>query len=215
MSAQSGKFVDKEVMPVASAMEHRNEYPHALVEQMQRAGPVRFECSGRVRRRRRRLHHLRDDLRGAGARLAGALRNHRQPLGAVRRAGALRNRRAEAPVLARAGDGRTARRHLSIGAQRGHGSAEHHAPRRRAQGDTYRINGSKMWVTNGRYGNTFLLLAKTDPARQARAPRHERVRDREGRAGPDRQPRHRQAGLQERRNLRAALRRISRCRPKI
>jgi alkylation response protein AidB-like acyl-CoA dehydrogenase len=30
-------------------------------------------------------------------------------------------------------------------------------------GDRYRINGSKMWVTNGRYGNTFLLLAKTDP----------------------------------------------------
>jgi alkylation response protein AidB-like acyl-CoA dehydrogenase len=30
-------------------------------------------------------------------------------------------------------------------------------------GDVYRISGSKMWVTNGRYGNTFLLLAKTGP----------------------------------------------------
>jgi alkylation response protein AidB-like acyl-CoA dehydrogenase len=30
-------------------------------------------------------------------------------------------------------------------------------------GDTYRVTGSKMWVTNGRYAQLFLLLAKTDP----------------------------------------------------
>lgn len=30
-------------------------------------------------------------------------------------------------------------------------------------GDRYLINGSKMWVTNGRYGNTFLLLARMEP----------------------------------------------------
>src|SRR5262249_1100471 len=34
----------------------------------------------------------------------------------------------------------------------------------RREGDTYYINGSKMWVTNGRRGRVFLLLAKTDPA---------------------------------------------------
>ena len=32
------KFVDKEVMPVASEMEHRNEYPHDLVRQMKEMG---------------------------------------------------------------------------------------------------------------------------------------------------------------------------------
>jgi alkylation response protein AidB-like acyl-CoA dehydrogenase len=32
-----------------------------------------------------------------------------------------------------------------------------------ARGDGYLINGSKMWITNGRYGDTFLLAAKTDP----------------------------------------------------
>jgi alkylation response protein AidB-like acyl-CoA dehydrogenase len=30
----------------------------------------------------------------------------------------------------------------------------------------YRVNGSKMWITNGRHGTTFLLLAKTDPSAQ-------------------------------------------------
>ena len=32
------RFVQNEVIPVASALEHRNEYPHALVEQMRRIG---------------------------------------------------------------------------------------------------------------------------------------------------------------------------------
>ena len=32
------QFVEKEVIPVASAMEHRDEYPHALVAQMKEMG---------------------------------------------------------------------------------------------------------------------------------------------------------------------------------
>ena len=32
------KFVANEVMPVASEMEHRNEYPHELVRQMREMG---------------------------------------------------------------------------------------------------------------------------------------------------------------------------------
>src|SRR5438105_421830 len=32
------KFVEKEVIPVASEMDHRNEYPHELVRQMQEIG---------------------------------------------------------------------------------------------------------------------------------------------------------------------------------
>src|SRR5271156_7039157 len=32
------RFVEKEVIPVASAMEHRDEYPHALVAQMKEMG---------------------------------------------------------------------------------------------------------------------------------------------------------------------------------
>src|SRR5215467_1778469 len=32
------RFVEREVIPVASDLEHRNEYPHALVEQMKELG---------------------------------------------------------------------------------------------------------------------------------------------------------------------------------
>src|SRR5262249_56045837 len=39
----------------------------------------------------------------------------------------------------------------------------------RRDGDRYLISGSKMFVTNGREGNAFALLAITDPAA---SPRH-------------------------------------------
>jgi alkylation response protein AidB-like acyl-CoA dehydrogenase len=39
----------------------------------------------------------------------------------------------------------------------------------RRDGDRYVVNGSKMFITNGREGNTFTLLAVTDPRAQ---PRH-------------------------------------------
>jgi alkylation response protein AidB-like acyl-CoA dehydrogenase len=52
-----------------------------------------------------------------------------------------------------------------------HAGSDVQAIRTRARrvGDEYRIDGTKMFVTNGREGNTFALLAVTDPATQ---PRH-------------------------------------------
>ena len=32
------RFVDKEVLPVAATLEHRNEYPHQLVDEMRKMG---------------------------------------------------------------------------------------------------------------------------------------------------------------------------------
>ena len=62
-------------------------------------------------------------------------------------------------------------------------------------GDGYRVNGSKMWITNARHGNTFLLLAKTDPTAQ---PAHRGMSAfviEKGAPGHDGEPRYRQAGL--------------------
>ena len=62
-------------------------------------------------------------------------------------------------------------------------------------GGVYRINGSKMWITNARHGNTFLLLAKTDPAAQ---PAHRGMSAfviEKGAPGMTREPRHRKAGV--------------------
>src|SRR6201996_7128555 len=32
------------------------------------------------------------------------------------------------------------------------------------KGDRYILNGTKMWITNGPYSDTFVIYAKTDPA---------------------------------------------------
>jgi len=39
----------------------------------------------------------------------------------------------------------------------------------RRNGNAYLVNGSKMWITNGYYGNCFALLVKTNPSAE---PRH-------------------------------------------
>ncbi|MEJ8839598.1 acyl-CoA dehydrogenase family protein [Ramlibacter sp. AN1133] len=39
----------------------------------------------------------------------------------------------------------------------------------RREGDTYVVNGTKMWITNSLYGNCLALLVKTDPKAE---PRH-------------------------------------------
>src|SRR5262249_28041615 len=37
------------------------------------------------------------------------------------------------------------------------------------EGDAYRVNGTKTWISNGIYGSCFAMLVKTDPAAD---PRH-------------------------------------------
>src|SRR5262249_56142897 len=58
-----------------------------------------------------------------------------------------------------------------VGVREAEGGAEVQAMRREAgrDGERYLISGSKMFVTNGREGNAFALLAITDPAA---SPRH-------------------------------------------
>ena len=80
-------------------------------------------------------------------------------------------------------------------------------------GDSFVITGQKMWATNGLRSNLVMLLAKTDPTAEPRAPRDDRVPDREGADGrraarPDRAAAAQEAGLQGRREHRARVRRF-------
>ncbi len=102
MVATVRQFVDKEVIPVASEMEHRNEYPHALVEQMRKMGLFGLNVPEEYGGAEVDYTTLRDDLRGTFARLAGPGRRNRNAFGAVRCAAALRDRRTEARDFFRA-----------------------------------------------------------------------------------------------------------------
>ena len=47
-------------------------------------------------------------------------------------------------------------------------------------GDDYVVNGSKSLITNGRHGNTFALVTKTDPKRRSAPARNQHFHRREG-----------------------------------
>ncbi len=201
------QFVEKEVIPVASAMEHRDEYPHALVAQMKEMGLFGL--------------NIPEEYGGAGVdSTTFAMIFEEISRGWLGLAGVIGSNSVMCDVVARFATEEQKRRFLpgmATGEKRGGicltesnagTDLQNISTTATRDGDVYRINGSKMWITNARHGNTFLLLAKTDPAAAARPSRHERLRDRKGRAGDDREPRYRKAGVQGRGNVRAAFRRF-------
>jgi len=159
------KFVEKEVMPVASAMEHANEYPHALVEQMKEMGLFGLnvpEEHGGVGVDATTFAMIFEELSRGWLGLAGVIGTHSVMCDVVVKFGTEEQKWRFLPGMAsgekRGGiclteaDAGTDLQNITTAATR--------------DGDAYRVNGAKMWITNARHGSTFLLLAKTDPAAQ-------------------------------------------------
>jgi alkylation response protein AidB-like acyl-CoA dehydrogenase len=159
------KFVEKEVMPVASELEHRNEYPHELVRQMKEMG----------------LFGLNIPEEYGGADIDSttfAMVFEEISRGWLGLTGIIGSNSVMCDVLVRFGTDAQKRRFLpdmATGEKRGGicltepnagTDLQNIATTAVRDGDAYRVNGSKMWITNARQGNTFLLLAKTDPKAQ-------------------------------------------------
>src|SRR3984957_6749766 len=156
------QFVDKEVIPVASAMEHRDEYPHALVAQMKEMGLFGL--------------NIPEEYGGAGVDTTTfAMIFEELARGWLGLAGVIGSSSVMCDVVAHFGTEEQKRRFLpdmATGEKRGGicltesnagTDLQNISTTATRDGDLYRINGSKMWITNARHGNTFLLLAKTDP----------------------------------------------------
>jgi alkylation response protein AidB-like acyl-CoA dehydrogenase len=156
------EFVQRDVMPVASELEHRGEYPDALVETMKELGlfglnipeeyggtPVDYTTFAIVF----------EELSRGWMALAGIIGSHLVLADVIVRYGTEDQKRRFLPRLAK-GDPRG-----GICLSEPNAGSDLQAIRTAAirEGDSYRVTGSKMWVTNGRYGRIFLLLAKTDP----------------------------------------------------
>jgi alkylation response protein AidB-like acyl-CoA dehydrogenase len=157
------RFVEGEVVPVALALEHADEYPHALVGRMRELGlfgalvPTEYGGLGlSVSVYARVIEEL---CRGWMS-LAGVINSHTIAALIVLQHGTDEQRRRFLPRLANG----TARGGLCL--TEPHAGSDVQAIRTvaRREGDRYLISGSKMFVTNGREGNTFALLARTDTA---------------------------------------------------
>jgi alkylation response protein AidB-like acyl-CoA dehydrogenase len=162
MVATVRQFVDKEVVPVASPMEHRNEYPHALVEQMRKMGLFGLnvpEEYGGAEIDFTTFAMIFEELSRGWLGLAGVIGTHSVLCDVLIRFGTEEQKRRFLPGLA-SGERRGGICLSEPGAGTDLQNISTTAERDR---DVYRINGSKMWVTNGRYGNTFLLLARVGP----------------------------------------------------
>jgi alkylation response protein AidB-like acyl-CoA dehydrogenase len=161
-------FVDDEVRPAAAALEHADAYPHTLVDRMRELGllgalvPVEYGGLGLDVTTYARL--VEELCRGFMS-LAGVLNSHMMAALIVLHHGTDDQKRRFLPRFASG----QARGGLCL--TEPHAGSDVQAIRTLARhdGEHYVISGTKMFVTNGREGNTFALLAVTEPATQ---PRH-------------------------------------------
>jgi alkylation response protein AidB-like acyl-CoA dehydrogenase len=155
------RFVDREVLPVANELEHRDEYPHALVDRMKELGlfgaTIPQEYGGLGLDVTTYAMVVEELCRGWMS-LSGVLNTHLLLAYMLRTHGTEDQKQHYLPPMAR-GDHRGAlcltEPHAGSDVQRIRTTAVR-------QGDVYILNGSKMFITNARYGTLYAIAAKTD-----------------------------------------------------
>lgn len=155
-------FVEREVIPVASEMEHRGEYPFALADEMAKIGLFGLnipEQYGGTEVDYVTFARIFTELSRGWLGLAGIIGTHLVLADVVVRFGTEEQKRKFLPGLA-TGERRGG---ICLSEPNAGTDLQNISTTAARDGDVYRVNGSKMWITNARYGNTFLLLAKTDP----------------------------------------------------
>ena len=165
------EFVDREVIPVASEMEHRDEYPDALVETMKALGLFGLNVPdeyGGSDVDYTTFAIVFEELARGWMGLAGILGAHLVLTDVLGRYGTEDQKQRFLPRLAK-GDPRGG---ICLSEPNAGTDLQAITTTARRDGDTYYIDGSKMWVTNGRRAQVLLVLAKTDPSAQ---PRHQGI----------------------------------------
>jgi alkylation response protein AidB-like acyl-CoA dehydrogenase len=157
------RFVEREVMPVASRYEHENEYPQPLVDRMKELGlfgaTIPEEWGGLGLDYSTYARIIEELCRGWMS-LSGVLNTHLMLAYALTHFGSRAQKERYLPAMAR-GEHRGAflltEPHAGSDAQRIRTTA-------RRDGDTWVVNGSKMFITNARTATLLEIVAKTDPA---------------------------------------------------
>jgi butyryl-CoA dehydrogenase len=157
------EWVDREVVPVASELEHADEFPAGLVAQMRELGLFGVtvpEEYGGLGLGLDTYALIVIELSRGWATLPGIVNGTFIASYLLRHHGTDEQRARLLPPLA-AGEVRAA-----FSMTEPHAGSDVQAIRTTAlrDGDEYVLQGQKMWVTNGWRSGLVLLLAKTDPA---------------------------------------------------
>lgn len=156
------RFVDREVIPTATQLEHANEYPTALVERMKELGlfgaTIPEEYGGLGLDFTTYAMVIEELCRGWMS-LTGILNTHLLLAYILRMYGTDEQKQRLLPTMT------TGQKRGALALTEPHAGSDAQQIKTTAvrNGDAYLINGSKMFVTNGRHGTMFALAAKTDP----------------------------------------------------
>ncbi len=165
LQATMRRFVEREVIPVASDYEHADAYPDPIVKQMAEMGL--FGCILPEAYGGQGVDYISyaiicEELSRGWMSLAGILNSHLMMGLMTCWYGSEDQKRTYVPAFARG------ERRGGLMLTEANAGSDAAAMRTTAvlEGDTYVVNGSKMFITNAERGNTFMLLAKTDTAIQ-------------------------------------------------
>jgi alkylation response protein AidB-like acyl-CoA dehydrogenase len=156
------EFVDREVKPVVQHLEHANEYPAKIIEQMKELGiyglaipepwgeaPVSMPCYALVTA----------ELARGWMSLAGAMGGHTVVAKLILTFGTQEQKDKYLPRMA-TGELRAT---MALTEPGGGSDLQAMSTNARMEGDVYVINGAKTWISNGRRSGLIALLCKTDP----------------------------------------------------
>jgi alkylation response protein AidB-like acyl-CoA dehydrogenase len=161
-------WVDREVRPVAGRLERAGEYPEGLIDQMKEMGVFGLAVPGRwsdsaVSARCFAL--VTEQLARGWMSLAGAMGGHSVVARLLARFGTPEQQERYLPRMA------TGELRATMALTEAGGGSDLQAIRTRAvrEGDSYVVDGSKLWITNARHSGLIATLVKTDPEAE---PRH-------------------------------------------
>lgn len=161
MIATVRRFVEREVLPVASDLEHADEYPADIVDGMRSMGLFGItipEAYGGLGLDLLTYIGVIEELAAGWMTLSGVLNTHVMVANLLKANGTEAQRERWLPRLA-AGEIRGA---LSLSEPDAGSDTSALACRAVRDGDTYVVNGTKTWVTNGQRAGVVALAARTD-----------------------------------------------------
>jgi alkylation response protein AidB-like acyl-CoA dehydrogenase len=155
------EFVERKILPVAGRLEEEDQYPHEIVAEMRTLGL--FGCNvpeefGGLGLSITTFAMIVEELSRGWMSVVGPIGTHSVICDIINRYGTDVQKRNFLPGLA------TGERRGGLALSEADAGTDVQRIRTTAtrEGEGYLINGSKMWITNGRFGDTFVLAAKTD-----------------------------------------------------
>ena len=157
------EFVEKEVYPIATELEHKDEYPEAIVEQMKEMGLFGItvpEEYGGIGESLTTYALAVVELARGWMSLSGVLNTHFMGCYLINRFGTDEQKQRLLPKMA------TGEMRAALAMSEPEAGSDVQAIKTKAikDGDEYVVNGQKMWLTNGLRSSIVMTLVKTDPS---------------------------------------------------